>query len=241
MVDIGVKVAALMTEAIIARRLPRPVTADRVVLPGRCRADLERLAAEFGVPFVRGPDEIADLPGYSRPRRPRRSTCRATTCASSPRSSRRPRSSVDAILGARRSAARGRRRRDRPRLPAGHAVSRISRTRSRALKDDGLSRQRRFGRRRRAAARRRAGADYLLSLTEETLDIADERRMPVLILVPTSMAISIRCCAPCEARRDARHQAYLADPVLDPIHFGFTASLDALRRAAPALARRPRS
>ena len=32
--DIGVKVAALMTEPIIARRLPRPVAADRVC----CRA-----------------------------------------------------------------------------------------------------------------------------------------------------------------------------------------------------------
>src|SRR5882757_3772432 len=62
--DIGVKVAALMTEAIITRRLPRPVAADRVVLPGRCRADLERLSAEFGVTFERGPDELKDLPAY---------------------------------------------------------------------------------------------------------------------------------------------------------------------------------
>ena len=30
--DVGVKVAALMTEAIIMRRLPRPVAADRVLL-----------------------------------------------------------------------------------------------------------------------------------------------------------------------------------------------------------------
>ena len=35
--DIGVKVAALMTEDIIARRLPSPVDADKVMLPGRCR------------------------------------------------------------------------------------------------------------------------------------------------------------------------------------------------------------
>src|SRR4051794_7541052 len=62
--DIGVKVAALMTEAIIARRLPRPVSADRIVVPGRCRADLELLSAEFGIPFERGPDELKDLPGY---------------------------------------------------------------------------------------------------------------------------------------------------------------------------------
>src|SRR5262245_48293663 len=62
--DIGVTVAALVTEAIIARRLPRPVEADRVVVPGRCRADLAKLGAELGVPFERGPDELKDLPAY---------------------------------------------------------------------------------------------------------------------------------------------------------------------------------
>ncbi len=62
--DVGVKVAALMTETIIARRLPRPLAADRILLPGRCRADLDRLSAEFNVPFERGPDELKDLPAY---------------------------------------------------------------------------------------------------------------------------------------------------------------------------------
>ena len=56
-VNVGVKVAALMTEAIIMRRLQRPIDASRVMVPGRCRADLDRLATEFGVPFVRGPIE----------------------------------------------------------------------------------------------------------------------------------------------------------------------------------------
>ena len=36
----------------------------RVLVPGRCRADLDRLSAEFGVPFERGPDELKDLPAY---------------------------------------------------------------------------------------------------------------------------------------------------------------------------------
>jgi len=62
--DIGVKVAALMTEEIIARRLPKPVEADKIMLPGRCRADLDRLSQRFGVPFVRGPDELKDIPGF---------------------------------------------------------------------------------------------------------------------------------------------------------------------------------
>ncbi len=32
--NVGVKVAALMTEPILMRRLPRPIEADRVVVPG---------------------------------------------------------------------------------------------------------------------------------------------------------------------------------------------------------------
>src|SRR5271154_3132117 len=63
-VDIGVKVAALMTQAIISRRLPRPVEASRVVVPGRCRADLTELSTEFAVRFERGPDELKDLPAF---------------------------------------------------------------------------------------------------------------------------------------------------------------------------------
>jgi len=60
--DVGVKVAALMTETILLRRLPRPLGADRVIVPGRCRADLARLSQEFGAAFQRGPDEVKDLP-----------------------------------------------------------------------------------------------------------------------------------------------------------------------------------
>src|ERR1700733_14750228 len=62
--SVGVKVAALMTEPILMRRLPRPINADRVVVPGRCRADLTRLAQDFSVPFQRGPDELKDLPVF---------------------------------------------------------------------------------------------------------------------------------------------------------------------------------
>ena len=62
--DIGVKVAALMTEDIILRRLLESGTADKIMLPGRCRADLERLSERYGVPVLRGPDELKDIPIY---------------------------------------------------------------------------------------------------------------------------------------------------------------------------------
>ena len=63
-INIGVKVAALMTQEIIQRRLNRPLEADRVIVPGRCRADLEVLTKDFGVQFERGPEEVADLAEY---------------------------------------------------------------------------------------------------------------------------------------------------------------------------------
>ena len=59
-VDIGVQVAALMTEAIILRRLPRPVQATRIIFPGRAGIDPARLTGAFGVPFERGPEEGID-------------------------------------------------------------------------------------------------------------------------------------------------------------------------------------
>ena len=51
-VNIGVKVAALMTEPIILRRLPRPVHASRIVLPGRAGVDPARLSADWERRFV---------------------------------------------------------------------------------------------------------------------------------------------------------------------------------------------
>ena len=53
--NVGVKVAALMTEPILMRRLPRPINADRVVVPGRCRADLDALGSGIWRPVPARP------------------------------------------------------------------------------------------------------------------------------------------------------------------------------------------
>ncbi|MBV8397162.1 MAG: dihydropteroate synthase, partial [Acetobacteraceae bacterium] len=68
-----------------------------------------------------------------------------------------------------------------------------------------------------------AGADFLLSLTEETLDIADGlAAVPVLIpAVQGDLESLVRAAE----RARARGIAFLLDPILDPIHFGFAASL----------------
>ena len=62
--EIGLQVAGLMTVDMIRRRVAAPVRADRVMVPGRCRGDLESLSAHYGVPVVRGPEELKDIPRH---------------------------------------------------------------------------------------------------------------------------------------------------------------------------------
>jgi hypothetical protein len=61
---LGLQVAGLMTAEMIHRRLASTEGAQRVLVPGRCRGELEPLTAHFGVPFVRGPEELKDLPQF---------------------------------------------------------------------------------------------------------------------------------------------------------------------------------
>jgi dihydropteroate synthase-like protein len=80
----------------------------------------------------------------------------------------------------------------------------------------------------------KACADYLLSLNEETLHIADQvASIPVLI--PKEHGDMASLYRAMDAL-DKKGRAYLVDPVLDPINFGFMESLGryaALRRKRP--------
>jgi len=219
--DVGVKVAALMTEAIISRRLPRPVQADRIVVPGRCRADLDRLSAEFGVRFERGPEELKDLPAYlgkrgrglDLSRHDMRIFAEIVDASAL---------SVDAIL-ARATAMRaaGADVIDLgclPDTPFPHLADAICGLKAAGLPvsvDSAATDELR-----RAA---KAGASFLLSLTEHTIDVArDSGATPVLIPATHGDLASLLRAAEVA---DKLGISAILDPILDPIHFGFTASL----------------
>ena len=220
-IDIGVKVAALMTEEIVIRRLPRPLKADRVVLPGRFRGQLERLGDTFGMPFVRGPDEVADLPAYlgraGKPPDLSRHDMRifaeivdASTL-----------SLDDLLQRARALAAAGADVIDLgclPDTPFVHLKEAIGR-----LKAEGLCVSVDSADPDELALAARAGVDYLLSLNENTIAIAaGSKATPVLVpAVPGDLDSLGRAI---DAARKAG-LSFIADPVLDPIHFGFAASL----------------
>ena len=59
---LGISVAALMHVEWVRRKLTVPANMSRVILPGWCCGDLNLLTTEFGVPFELGPKDLFDLP-----------------------------------------------------------------------------------------------------------------------------------------------------------------------------------
>lgn len=230
--NIGIKVAALMTEAIVKNRLPTAQGADRVIVPGRSRMDLESLAAHYGVPFVRGPDEIVDLPQYlghgGKPPDLSRHDLRIFA-----EIVEAPLIAIEQLvaraLGHRRAGADVIDIGCQPDTPFPHLEAVIA-----ALKAQGLAVSVDSGdveELRRAA---RAGADFVLSLDETSLDaVAGTDCVPILVPKPHGDLASLLRAI--DKAKDLGLE-HIADPVLDPIHFGFTASLERyaeLRRLRP--------
>jgi dihydropteroate synthase-like protein len=220
-VDIGLQVAGLMTADMIRRRLERPKGIDRILVPGRCRGDLAALSALFGIPVDRGPDELKDLPAYFD-RAEHAADLSQYDIAIFAEIVDAPHLGVDAIL-ARAAAHRGNGADviDLGCLPEtpfphleeaidalkrnGYAVSVDSLDSAELLRGGG------------------AGADYLLSLTIDTLWIADDVASTP-ILIPREPADEASLHEAIDAMV-ARGRPVLADAILDPLPFGLAAAL----------------
>ncbi len=64
-VVLRITVAALMTTEWISRQLPSvPSDTNLVLLPGLCEGDAGTLAAKYGVPVEKGPKDLRDIPQY---------------------------------------------------------------------------------------------------------------------------------------------------------------------------------
>jgi len=219
--DIGISVAGLMTTEMILRRLDNAMGATRMVLPGRCRGELAPLAAKYRIPVERGPDDLKDMPQFFG---------RAAT---------RPDLSQQRVLifgeiveAAQVSVARIVERATYYRdcgadvidlgfLPGERfehleeAITELKRMGLRVSVDSLAPEDLIRG--------GRAGADYLLSLHEGTLHVVDEvASTPILVGQPAQDMASLERAM--EAI-DKRGRAMLCDPILEPIHFGFTESI----------------
>ena len=219
--QLGLKVAGLMTTEMVARRLKETFNANRIILPGRCRGDVEALSNELGLPVERGPEELKDLPEYFGKAAHHYDLSRYrinifAEIVDAPnlnvgqiiaRAEYYQRNGADVIdLGC------------LPNTPFVHLEEAVQ-----ALKEQGFKVSvdsldgndlLRGG---------KAGADFLLSLHESTLWLADEvSSIPVIIpeqhqnLASLDRAIAVM---------EAKNRPFLVDPILDPIHFGFTESI----------------
>lgn len=219
--QIGVSVAALMTPDLIARRLKETGDADKVIVPGLCQGDLSTLVAQYGVPVERGPNDLKDLPQYFGHAgvAPDLSQYQVKIFAEIVDA---PDLSVERIIQkAQQYKMQGANVIDLgclPAVPFPHLADAIV-----ALKQAGFFVSVDSLNADDLLTAGHAGADYLLSLTEKTLWIADEvASTPVLIPAkPHSLPSLYRAIDAC-LKTD---RPFIADAILDPIHFGLTNSI----------------
>jgi dihydropteroate synthase-like protein len=218
---LSLQVAGLMTSDMIQRRLADVRGVDRVMVPGRCRGDLDALSSHFGVPFVRGPDDLKDLPRYfGREAAPidltRHDVRIFAEIVDAPNMS--VAEIVDQATVFRDAGADVIDLGCLPETPFPHLEEAVVALHAGGFKVsvDSMDPQEllRGG---------RANADYLLSLKPDMLWIADEvASTPVLIpTTPGDMESLYRAIEV----MDKTGRDYLADPIIEPIHFGFTESL----------------
>lgn len=219
--QIGVSVAALMTPELIARRLTDVGDANRIMLPGLCRGDLAPLEAKYGVPVERGPKDLKDLPEFfgRGGKQPDLSMFDVRIFAEIVEA---PDLTIEQILlRAEQYKQQGADVIDLgclPNTPFPHLQDAIQALKSTGFKvsvDSMLTAD--------LLLAGKSGADYLLSLNEKTLWIADEvASTPILIPArPGNLPSLYRAI-------NAMHKKgrlFIADPILDPISFGFTESI----------------
>jgi dihydropteroate synthase-like protein len=220
-VDIGIQVAGLMTADMIGRRVERPEGIDRILVPGRCRGDLSALSERYGIPVERGPDDLKDLPAYFR-RSDRAVDLSRYDIELFAEIVDAPRLTVDAILA--RASVHRENGADvidlgcLPETPFPHLEESIH-----ALKGNGFAVSVDSVDSGELVRGGRAGADYLLSLTIDTLWVADEvASTPILIPREPTDEASLYDAIDAMAARGRR---FLADSILDPLPFGLAAAL----------------
>lgn len=219
--NIGITVAGLMTADLIKRRMSDAGKATRIVVPGRCRGDLQALTQYYGIPVERGPEELKDIPEFFGKQKKRRDLAKYDVKIFAEIVDA-PQLDIAAIL--QRAAHYRRDGADvidigcLPDTPFAHLEDAI-----RALKDAGYRASVDSVDPQELLRGGKAGADYLLSLKEDTLWVADEvESVPVLIPnQPADLESLFRAIVTLEKKQ----KTFIADAILDPIHFGFTQSI----------------
>ncbi|MBV9165971.1 MAG: hypothetical protein JO342_07445, partial [Solirubrobacterales bacterium] len=218
----NISVAALMTTRWIAKRLNVPPGVDNIVIPGLCEGDVDMLQQATGLAVRKGPADVRALPEwYGREAvraelgpRDVRVFAEINDVQSLPREQLIDRAEAYRAAGA-------------DVIDLGLSLDRSWLTEGpptiAALRDCGLSLSIDTLDPEHIRMADAAGVDYVLSLTPQTIDLAEElRATPVLITEDPDDLDGLGRMA---ARMEQLHRPYLLDSILAPINSGFAASL----------------
>ena len=220
--QIGVSVAALMSENIIMRRVAKEEGYDKIIVPGKFRGDLEKLSNYFGLPVERGPDDLTNLPDYfgmvGQEQQLEESDCLIfseivdatllTVDQIISRAMQYKKDGADVIdLGC------------MPDTRFKHLEETVVK-----LKENGLLVSVDSANNEELVRGGKAGADYLLSVSEKNLKVLDEVKS-IPILIPSSPG-DMKSLERVIKKVQKMKIAFFADPILDPIHYGFAESIN---------------
>ncbi len=232
--QIGVNVAALMSENIIMRRLDKPRNIDKIIVPGKFRGSLKKLSNYFDIPVERGPEDLTDLPDYFGIKSPQKDLEKHECDIFA--------EIVDAALLPTRKIIKiakdyvkqGANVIDLGCMPdtefshLEEVVKTIKNLNVKVSVDSANNNELIRG--------SNAGADYVLSISEKNMHIMNEIRS-IPILIPSKQGDLKSLERIIKIFIDKKKDFY-ADPILDPIHYGFTSSLvrySQLRKKFPSI------
>ena len=219
--QLGLSVAALMTGDLILRRLKDVKGINKIILPGRVRLDIRKLSKTYGIPFERGPEEVRDIPEFfGRSEKKKKLTKYNIKIFAEIIDA--PNMTIDQILKkASKYKKKGANIIDLGCLPDTkfkHLEKTIY-----ALKKKNFSVSVDSANTEELLRGGKAGADYILSLNENTLAIADKvNSIPVII---PSKAGDLNSLYRAIEKFKKKKKPFLVDSILDPINYGFTESI----------------
>ena len=219
--QIGVNVAALMSENIIMRRLNKEQVADRIIIPGKFRGDIKKLSRYFNIPVERGPDDISHLPDYFGIKKPDEKLDKYDCDIFAEIVDAADMSTRKILQVAKNYSEQGANVIDLGCMPDS-SFDHLEET-IRALKSKGYKVSVDSANRNELIRGANAGADYILSITEKNISILNEiKSIPVMI---PSKHGDLKSLERLIKIAQEKKIDFFADPILDPIHYGFADSV----------------
>jgi len=218
--NLNINVAALLTTEMIYRRIGNVDNFSKIILPGKVRGDIDELVKKLKIEIERGPEELKDLPVMfgGNPLKYDLSKYEVHIFAEITDA---PNMKIQEII----SMANYYRDNGAdiidigclPNKPFPHlseTIQELKRQDFYVSIDSHLDKELILG--------GKSGADYLLSIKSDNFYILDEvDSYPILIPKDGDMASLYDCIDRCIENK----RIFIADPILDPINYGFTQSI----------------